>query len=157
MATRDDPPALLCVEDDIDASLEGMSDVHELLARFWQMVMHSSVSQPDATWRALFDSAAAEIAGNVVRHAFPPETAATRFHMSLCCFEDHIVATTTDHGIPCALPQAIRAPDMVLALEDVLLDHGWGLPIAQAATDALDYQRLPEGLNRWRIDKYFGP
>ena len=90
-----------------------------------------------------------------MRHAFPTPIPNTHFHMSLCCFEDHIVATTLDQGVPCAIPTSIRSPEMILALDDVLLDHGWGLPIAQAATDALDYQRSADGWNQWRIDKYF--
>jgi anti-sigma regulatory factor (Ser/Thr protein kinase) len=42
---------------------------------------------------------------------------------------------------------------MRLSLFDPESDHGWGLPIAHAATDALSYERLPDGRNQWRLEK----
>jgi anti-sigma regulatory factor (Ser/Thr protein kinase) len=154
MVTPDDPP-LLCLESVIDASLDGMSDVHRMLADFWQQVAQCPVAQPDATWRALFESAAAEVAGNVVRHAYPSSSTPMYFRLALCCFDNRIVATTLDQGIPWELPIDIPAPNMEMALEDDAFDGGWGLPIAHAVTDGLGYQRLADGYNQWRIDKFF--
>jgi anti-sigma regulatory factor (Ser/Thr protein kinase) len=154
MATRDDPP-LLCLEGEIDATLDGMSEVHHLLAQLWQQLTQYPVDHPDASWRALFDSATAEIAGNIIRHAYTDCSSARHFHLSLCCCNDCIVATTLDQGIPLDPLAVIATPNMDITLEDETLDHGWGLPIANAATDMLDYQRLGTGYNQWRIVKYF--
>jgi anti-sigma regulatory factor (Ser/Thr protein kinase) len=143
------------VEREIDASPDGLADVHQLLAAFWQQVTQSPVDQPDGSWRALFDSATAEIAGNIIRHAYTDHSHASRFHLSLCCYHDSVVATTLDEGMALDPLAAIATPNMEFTLDDETLDGGWGLPIAQAATDALDYRRLASGHNQWRIDKQF--
>ena len=145
---------LCCLERDVEASLEGLEYVHGLLDEFWQQIQQVPVRQPDATWKALFASATAEVAGNVIRHAYPESEPDTFFRFSLSCYTDRLVATLTDHGIPCMVMPEPRSPDMRITLDDPDLDHGWGLPIAHAASDALDYQRLDNGYNRWQIDKY---
>jgi anti-sigma regulatory factor (Ser/Thr protein kinase) len=154
MGTPEDPP-ILCLEGTIDASLEAMSEVHRLIAEFWQQLARVPVVQPDATWRALFESATAEIAGNIVRHAYTNPSSTRHFHLSLCCYHDSVVATTLDEGMALDPLALIGTPNMDITLEDEALDGGWGLPIAQAATDGLDYQRLASGQNQWRIDKHF--
>jgi anti-sigma regulatory factor (Ser/Thr protein kinase) len=36
-----------------------------------------------------------------------------------------------------------------------LPEGGYGLALARAAVDQLDYERTPDGINRWRLVKRF--
>lgn len=155
MATRSDENPEIQVDGEATASLDGMDDVHELLNRYWNTAAEASLGPPDTAWRALFDSAVAEIAGNIVRHAYPPPLVATTFQISLRYFTDRVEAILLDRGIPYVLVPALDLPDMRKALDDPELDHGWGLMIAQAVADNLDYERLVDGHNRWSIEKRF--
>lgn len=135
--------------------IAGLERVHELMADYWRAVDTAGCGAADAGWRALFDSAVAEIAGNIVRHAYPEPADDDRFQVTLQCFCDRMEAILMDQGVPYNLEPPSRSADMRDALDDFDLDHGWGLPIAYAATDSLEYERLPDGSNRWRLDKRF--
>lgn len=152
MDSRADDP-LVRVEREAHAGPDGLERVHEVLAEYWRSVDASRCCVADATWRALFESAVAEIAGNIVRYAYPEPTGDDRFRITLQCFTDRMEAILLDQGVPYDLEPPVRSADMRDALDDFDLDHGWGLPIAYAATDSLEYERLPGGYNRWRLDK----
>lgn len=143
----------------IEASFAGLDAVHALLDEYWSLVEDDPIPVPDTTWRSLFDSAVAEIAGNIVRHSYVPpcDFSAPSFHLSLRCFSDRMEALLLDAGIPyvLTLQPSRTSPDMRDALDNIDLEHGWGLPIAHAATDGLDYQRMSDGHNRWQICKRF--
>ncbi len=153
MATQSDEHPVIQVDGEASASLDGMDDVHELLNQYWNSAAEAHLGPPDGAWRALFDSAVAEIAGNIVRHAYPPPLVATTFQISLRYFNDRVEAIMLDRGIPYSPVPLIVPPDMRLALDDPELDHGWGLMIAHAVADSLDYERLGDGHNRWHIEK----
>lgn len=146
---------LVRVDREVCAGVAGLERVHELMAEYWRAVDTAGCCGADATWRALFDSAVAEIAGNIVRHAYPDPTDDDRFQVTLQCFDDRMEAILVDRGVPYDLSPPTRSADMRDVLDDFELDHGWGLPIAYAATDSLEYERLPDGSNRWRLDKRF--
>lgn len=152
MDSKDDGP-LVRVDRDVPAALDGLATVHQLMADYWRTVDSKGCCCADGMWRALFDSAIAEIAGNIVRHAYPEPVPGDTFHISLQCFPDRMEAVLLDHGLPFDFEPPSRTPDMRDALDDLDLDHGWGLPIVYAATDALDYERLPDGQNRWHLGK----
>ena len=152
MAMRSDEP-IAHVEGDADVSLEGLDSVHTLLSQYWTVVEEALPCPVDATWRALFDTAVCEIAGNIVRHAYSDNPGSATFHVSFDCYPDGMEATMRDRGSPYVLMPAIGRPDMRDALDNIELDHGWGLPIAHAASDGLEYERLPDGHNQWVISK----
>lgn len=146
--------ALVRTDADIEVTLAGMDAVHTLLDHFWREIARSNVTPPGDIAETLFASAVAEIAGNIVRHAYPTPADAT-FHVTLACFADRLQAVMIDWGGPYEYAPSSRVPDMRTALDDPELDHGWGLPIAHAASDNLRYERLPDGTNRWCVEKRF--
>jgi len=152
MDSQNDSP-LLRVDHDIPAGLEGLDAVHEMIDDYWRAVESAGCCHADGTWRALFTSAIAEIAGNVVRHAYPDPGKDETFRITLQCFPDRMEAILLDRGLPFDFETPARGPDMRDTLDDFGLDHGWGLPIVTAATDSLDYERLPDGSNRWQLGK----
>lgn len=152
MASQADDP-LVRIEREGHAGLDGLECVHEAMAEYWRSVDAARCCGADAASRTLFDSAIAEIAGNIVRYAYPEPTGDEWFRIILLCFPDRIEAILLDQGVPYDLEPPARSADMRDALDDLDLDHGWGLPIAYAATDSLEYDRLPGGYNRWRLDK----
>ncbi len=154
MATTNDGP-LVEVTGEAPVSLDGLDAVHALLEEFWAAANEVTTDQVDGRWRALFDSAVGEIAGNIVRHAYQGSAPTEHFQLTFACFPDRMQATLLDRGTPYVLIPASGIPDMRAALENMDLDHGWGLPIAHAASDDLDYTRQPNGDNRWVITKRF--
>lgn len=149
---RVDKP-LAQVEGDADVSLEGLDAVHVLLSEYWAVAEAALQRAVDGMWRALFDSAVAEIAGNIVRHTHPVNPDSATFHISIVCYPDRMEATMLDHGAPYVLTPMTGTPDMREALDNVELDHGWGLRITQAASDGLEYTRPHDGQNQWLITK----
>jgi anti-sigma regulatory factor (Ser/Thr protein kinase) len=152
VATTNEVP-LAEVTGEAPVALEGLDTLHALLEAFWTTVNSVMPDRADARWRALFDSAVGEIAGNIVRHAYPEVQPAERFRISFACFPDRMRATMLDRGTPYVLIPATGIPDMREALLNADLDHGWGLPIAHAASDDLEYTRQANGDNRWVITK----
>lgn len=141
------------VDRDVIANLDGLESVHETIAEFWNAVNERECCQSDGTWQALFNSAIAEIAGNIVRHAYLDPESGEMFRITLQCFSNRVEAILLDHGAPFDFTMASRSPDMRDALENLDLDNGWGLPISYAAVDSLNYERLPDGHNRWHLTK----
>lgn len=138
---------------DIPAAMEGLDDVHDIIAEYWNAVDARECCSLDTMNRMLFDSAVAEIAGNIVRHAYPEQADGETFSLTLQCFLDRVEAILIDHGVSFDFAPPSRLPDMRDALDNLDLDHGWGLPIVYAATDSLQYERLADGSNRWQMDK----
>ncbi len=144
---------LVLIERDVSASLDGLATVHDALDDYWRAIKGAGGPPIDGMRQVLFASAVAEIAGNVVRHAYPDAVANATFRISLQYFPDRLEAILLDRGLPFDFTPPTRTADMRGALDDLDLDHGWGLPIVQAATDELDYERVPDGSNRWRLAK----
>lgn len=144
---------LVHIERDVLAQFDGLDTVHDVIAEYWSTVNSLGCCCVDATWRALFNSAVAEVAGNIVRHAYPHSASDETFNLTLQCFADRVEAIMIDHGESFEFTPPSRLPDMRASLDTVELDSGWGLPISIAATDALNYEQLPDGFNRWYIAK----
>jgi serine/threonine-protein kinase RsbW len=141
------------VERDVAVEPDGLSILHEVMEAYWDAAEESGCPHVNGRWRALFDSAVAEIAANIVRHAYSESRGEEMFRITLQCFGDRMEAVLLDQGLPFDLALSARPPDMRGAVDDLELEHGWGLPIAQAASDSLHYERLASGYNRWRLDK----
>lgn len=144
---------LVRIDRDIVAAMRGMDAVHETIDSYWHSVDAADCCPMDGTWRALFNSAVAEIAGNIVRHAYEEPARDETFRMTLLCFPDRVEAILIDNGETFDFQPPSRSADMRDALDNFDLDHGWGLPIVLAATDSLRYEQLPNGSNRWILDK----
>jgi serine/threonine-protein kinase RsbW len=178
------PPSrrpLVRVAIDVPATAARLQDVHDALARFWAAVARSLGSAPPGAWRAAFETAVAEVAANIVRHAYPPGFPPGTMRFRLHAYRDAIEARFADHGVGFQAPPAPPAPgndaprhplapqpapaapdaagaageddldDLLAALE--LVEGGYGLPLAQAALDTLDYHRSARGENEWRLVK----
>jgi serine/threonine-protein kinase RsbW len=149
---RVDAP-LVATESEVEASMDGLDDVHRILGDFWGQLEAgregNGPAVPDETWRVLFESAVAEVAGNIIRHARPP----SKFYLALRRFPDRVEAVLLDQGIPYQLVPVRPTVDMRAAMTEPDMDHGWGLAIAHAVTDGIVYSRLASGHNRWVIEK----
>lgn len=145
-----------------------LEDLHALLERFWAGVDQAVPAPPEPICRLPFATAVVEIAANIVRHAYPAGAEPGRLRLRLRAFPDRIEARFTDCGLPFA-PQppidlgpatpATGAGPGLDPLDDVSLvaEGGYGLRIARAAVDELDYARTRGGRNAWRLVKWFPP
>ncbi len=145
---------LIETEGEVEASAVGMDRVHDLLDQYWRVAGQTLPVLPDPTWQALFNSCVAEIAGNIVRHAYnADQSKGDTMHISLRCFHNHMEAVLIDQGAPYVPVSETRSPDMTKSVDSDALSQGWGLPIARAAGDGLHYARSVDGLNRWCVKK----
>lgn len=105
---------------------------------------------PAARWRDLFRTAVAEIAANVIRHAYPPSGDTRPFTLDVLVYADRLVAQFTDSG------EAWEPSDEPVAPDPLdLPEGGLGLAVARGALDELTYRREANGTNIWRLVKRF--
>ena len=120
--------------------------VHAALAQLWSL--HEEV---DDLVRVKFETAVVEILGNIIEHAYRvdaelgPHGASRRFHLVLGVSDSKVMATFGDNGEPTALDLS----NVEMPGEDA--ESGRGLPLAKAALDVLDYERLGTR-NVWRLE-----
>lgn len=95
-----------------------------------------------------FAAAVAEIAANIVEHAYPNGGPNDTLELLLTAYPDRVEALFTDQGVLFKEPTATQ-PSQELA------EGGYGLALAREATDSVTYQRTSNGLNKWRIVKKF--
>ena len=134
------------------ATPEALTAIHDLLARFWAGLDPTPLSPP-RDQRARVVTAVIEIGGNIIRHAYPPGQAGA-LTLRLCAWPDRLEARYSDRGVryePAPDPQAL--PVIATGDEAVapLPEGGFGLAIARATLDALDYDRSPGGENHWTL------
>lgn len=142
--------------------------LHALLERFWAGVDLAFFAPPEPNCRLSFATAVVEIGSNVIRHAFSTGSEPGTLRLRLRAFPDHVEARFTDCGLPFAprppveraLATAVTAASTGPCLDpfdDVSLvaEGGYGLRLARAALDQLDYARTPGGRNVWRLVKRF--
>lgn len=124
--------------------------LHDLFGRFWTTIDRAALIHPGAEQRARFATATIEIGGNIIRHAYA-EGESGRLALMLRAWPDRLEATFTDHG----RPYEPSPPKPIEPLDDVQIAHlpegGFGLALARDALDILDYERTPEGVNRWLL------
>jgi len=139
--------------------VESLAEVHAVLARFWAAADWTLRPLPSEEWRHLFTTAVAEIATNIVRHAYP--TREGTMQVVIRADNERVVATFTDRGVVFVMPDLSKRTQPIdcLDVDDVLglPEGGYGLAIAQAALDELTYRREPDGVNRWRLVKRLPP
>jgi anti-sigma regulatory factor (Ser/Thr protein kinase) len=122
------------------------------MERFWRAVDNVPGCSPDHVWRLKFETAVGEIGTNIARHAYSHgKEGPMRLRLSL--YADRVEACFTDWGL--AFNDSSRPPEVVA--DDVfdVPEGGYGLAIARAALDRLDYRRTPRGTNSWRLVKRF--
>jgi serine/threonine-protein kinase RsbW len=131
----------------LPAAEESLAAVHAVIAAVWDQA--SDVGDIE---RMLFETAVAEIAGNVVEHGVAISERAgypVTFTMTVICAYDRIVALFEDDGKPAVV-------DLTqVSMPDDMSESGRGLALAQAVLDDLTYERT-DGSNRWRLVRLRG-
>ena len=124
--------------------------MHAALDRAWAAVDRLAPAALTPRWRDLFRTAVAEIAANVIRHAYPPSGTIRPFELQVLGYPDRVVALFADSGVAWEPADEPAAPD---PLE--LPEGGLGLAVARGALDELSYRREPDGRNVWQLVKHF--
>jgi serine/threonine-protein kinase RsbW len=130
---------------------ENLTAVHAALDRFWRRVAARGIALDDEL-RFELATAVGEVAGNVVRHAYPAGPGELR--MALRLRAGAVEAVLTDRGVP--FPGLGPGSDLRAVDPLELSDGGFGLDLVQAAVDRVDYARA-RGVNRWRLVKQIRP
>ncbi len=126
------------------ASLSDLGEGLDVLHQSVERLRRATGRHADDLAVILFETALAEIGGNVLTHGRPRGT--TRpVEYSLRLDDDEIVASLTDSGPPVHEHLGREMPS--LERED-----GRGLAIARSLLDELGYERDGD-LNRWRLVK----
>ncbi len=152
LATRD---AVLAEERVVvPATPDHFAALHNALDRCWEATRRALAQPPEHARWLEFTTAVMEIANNIVRHAYPDNAVPAQLQLRLRVYADRIEARFTDRGIPFNAPaEPVSAP----ASDELdilgIPEGGYGLALARAAVDRLDYHRTPGGLNRWRLVK----
>jgi serine/threonine-protein kinase RsbW len=120
---------------------ESLDLVHDLLARVRDE--HRGIDETDLS---MFETAIAEIHGNVVKHGRPPGQVVYAF--SLTVRPDRLIGFLADTGEP--------APDLsALPVPDELAESGRGMWLARATLDELEYARSGDR-NTWKMVRLRG-
>ncbi|MEU6537063.1 ATP-binding protein [Streptomyces sp. NPDC047000] len=115
----------------------GMFDeVHRCLDAAWALLPHGPQE------RALFDTAVAEVAANILQHTAAHLPVDVRFLVTITPERAH--ARFTDTGAPA--PPGVNAT----ALPGPAAESGRGLALARAAVDSVTYARTA-GVNHWDV------
>jgi anti-sigma regulatory factor (Ser/Thr protein kinase) len=133
----------------VPASATQLGFVHSALERFWVGMTPLVTDVPDDQWRSSFTTALMEIMSNVFQYAYPscPGVVAIR----LASYHDRARACVVDRGVAFdALLESAQIPDV-----ETLAEGGYGLALARACLDRLDYCRTADGHNRWSLEKRF--
>lgn len=136
------------------ATVQQSDAIHAALQRFWEAIDAAIPQPPGEAWRAALATAVVEIANNVLQHAYSAGAADVGFTLRLRVYPDEVVVSLIDRGKPMAtLPDTKPSP-----IDDPLdlPEGGYGLALARACVDALEYRRTPEETNCWRLVKRFG-
>ncbi len=146
-------PILLVETMSAPAEHASLDALHPFLDHIWMQVIHILPESSNTHWWLLFCTAMAEIAANIVRHAYPAGHAPGVFHLRVRLYADRVEGCYTDQGV------VFREPSHLLAIPDddlmELPEGGMGLSIARTALDHLHYRRTGAGTNVWRLVKRF--
>ena len=149
---------------EVPGTSERLGELHAAVERFWEEVDRVVSRPPHDEWRLVFSTALAEVASNVVRHAYRDGAVAGALHTELLAFGDRIEARFTDWGLAFDGDlSASSAPPNAVLDPDELPESGYGLSVIRAAVDELHYERTPaspsspHGENRWRLLKRLPP
>ncbi|MBD8506710.1 ATP-binding protein [Hoyosella sp. G463] len=116
---------------------DAIDAVHDLLAHLWEIAPGA-----DDTHRMRFETAVAEIAGNIVTHGRDSGTSSFSLAVGISdgLLEAHFQDDGTQHDLDVAS----------FELPGDLAESGRGLAIAGALLDELHYRRAP-GENTWYL------
>jgi serine/threonine-protein kinase RsbW len=135
----------------VPATAQQLDAIHAALDRFWARV-DTTVMQPlDREWRARFATAVAEIAANIICHAYPGGKEPGPMRLHLYAYPDRVEAYFNDQGVMFMPPPPVE--DGTESDPLALPERGRGLAVAQACLDELEYRRMGEGTNQWRLMK----
>ena len=134
----------------VGATAEELAALHAALDRFWDAVDAVLAQPPPQDWRLRFVTAVAEVAANIVRHAYPIGANRGSLRLRLRLYADRVVASFADRGVG-FVPGEVQGPPGADPAE--LPEGGFGLALARASLDRLEYRRTPTGTNCWRLTK----
>jgi anti-sigma regulatory factor (Ser/Thr protein kinase) len=131
--------------------------LHTLLAQFWAALRGVALPIPDEQ-RHRFETAVIEIAGNVIRYAYAQGSPGP-LELALRAYRGYVQAVFTDYGKPFerqdaltpAMPQLAELANGTEEPIDELPEGGFGLALVRMTVDRLEYERTPEGQNRWML------
>ena len=132
------------------ATPAALAAVHAALDRAWAALDQLAPAPPTTRWRDLFRTAVAEIAANVIRHAYPPTGTTRPLELHIEIYHDRVVARFADSGVAWEPTEEPAVPDPL-----DLPEGGLGLAVARGALDELSYRREPSGTNVWQLVKHF--
>ena len=138
------------VETVVPATADQLGAIHAALERFLSAVDARTGRLPAGDWQIRFVTAVAEIAGNIVRYAYPDGMEVGPMRLQLRAYPDHVEACFSDQGVA-FIPSTVN--DEANADPLAMLESGRGLAIARACLDALDYRRTEDQTNEWRLVK----
>ena len=136
----------------LTATTAALESLHDLIARFWAAIDAAPLPTIAEVQRLSFVTAIIEIGGNIIRYSYPP-AAPGPIELRLLAWPDRLEARYTDAGVPYTPPAPSPPAEHPLDLSDgeELPEGGYGMQIARAALDALDYRRTDDGRNRWTL------
>src|SRR4051794_14413353 len=110
----------------LDAKVAELDAIHSALERFLSSVSGVVDCAPGSDWRLRFTTAVAEIAANIVRHAYPSAEGTFRLRLYACTGTVH--ACFVDTGIEFV---EARGEAHATAENAELAESGFGLNIAR--------------------------
>ena len=153
------PSASVLVEETVTAPAlpSGLDALHGALARFWSEVDAVLHHPPDRAQRLRLETAAMEIATNIIRHAHPPGAPQGTMRLRLRAYADRIEILFTDNGLALRPPQPKKRPADEVTDPMEIPEGGYGLALTRATVDEMNYERSPEGTNVWRLLTWLDP
>lgn len=148
----EDEPAIVEESINVAATPENLDAVHEALARFWPRAEQSGERTPDEIGRGEFVTAVGEIAANIIRHAYAGRPNG-RYRLRYLFYPGRIEARFYDWGDEFHEPDRSASEFTIDPFE--IAEGGYGLPMARAMLDSLEYDRSGTNENRWRLVKLF--
>lgn len=137
----------------LEATPAHLEALYGALDRFWRDLDAALPTPPAMAWRLKFATAAAEIGGNIIRHAYPPTAVARPLGLRLVAYAEHAEACFTDRGV--AFTAGLHGMGETALDLAALPESGYGLPLVRRLVDELDYRRTADGVNHWRLRKRF--
>ena len=135
----------------VPATAQQLDAIHAALDRFWSNVAITAPRPPDGKWRAQFATAVAEIAANIILHAYRGGRELGSMRLQLYAYPDQVEGYFSDQGDALiSLPLVEDEPESDLMQ---LPESGRGLAIARAYLDELTYRRTAAETNEWRLMK----
>jgi len=137
------------VELRVPAGLEYIPTLRELLGALCARTVPGVLGGVPEDWVWGFQTAVAELASNIVRHAHREVAGDLRW--VLTAHEDRVEVRCFDRGTAYT-PAPPSLPD-----PSALQEGGYGMFLIHRLLDDVEYTRTPDGENRWRLVKHLPP